>query len=117
MAITLYGIPNCDQVKKARTWLDTHGVAYTFHDFKKAGIHRDMVNGWLAHVGWDVLVNRKGTTWRALPDERKAAITDADSAIGLMLESPSIIKRPVLSAGNGIHVGFSESLYQQIFNT
>ncbi|MEN3290767.1 MAG: hypothetical protein V7642_20 [Burkholderiales bacterium] len=115
MAITLYGIPNCDTVKKARTWLDTNGVAYTFHDFKKAGINRDLVNGWLKQLAWDVLVNRKGTTWRALPDERKAAITDAKSATELMLESPSIIKRPVLASGSGTHVGFSDELYQQIF--
>ena len=115
MTTTLYGIPNCDQVKKARTWLDTHGVAYTFHDFKKAGINRELIGGWLADVAWDVLVNRKGTTWRALADERKAAITDADSATELMLESPSIIKRPVLVNGKGTHVGFSDQLYQQIF--
>jgi arsenate reductase len=115
MAITLYGIPNCDTVKKARTWLDTNGVAYTFHDFKKAGINPDLVNGWLKHLAWDVLVNRKGTTWRALPDERKAAISDAKSATALMLESPSIIKRPVLVSGIGTHVGFSDELYQQIF--
>jgi arsenate reductase len=115
MAITLYGIPNCDQVKKARTWLEAHGVTYTFHDFKKAGISRDMVNGWLTHVAWDVLVNRKGTTWRALTDERKAAIADSKSATDLMLESPSIIKRPVLAGVNGAHVGFSDDLYKQIF--
>ncbi|MDB5772322.1 MAG: ArsC family reductase [Burkholderia sp.] len=115
MAITLYGIPNCDTVKKARTWLDANGHAYTFHDFKKAGLTRDLIDGWLKHVAWEVLVNRKGTTWRALPDERKAAIIDADSAAELMLESPSIIKRPVLAAGNGTHVGFSDDLYQQVF--
>jgi arsenate reductase len=115
MAITLYGIPNCDQVKKARTWLDKNGLAYTFHDFKKAGISRDLVNGWLKHLAWDVLVNRKGTTWRALPDERKASIGDAKSATELMLESPSIVKRPVLVSGGGTHVGFSDELYQQIF--
>jgi arsenate reductase len=115
MATILYGIPNCDQVKKARTWLDAHGVSYTFHDFKKAGIQRELIDGWLAHVAWDVLVNRKGTTWRALSDERKAAITDAASATSLMLESPSIVKRPVLVSGNGAHVGFSDELYQRIF--
>lgn len=117
MAITLYGIPNCDTVKKARTWLEQHGVPYTFHDFKKAGITPDLVKGWLAHVEWDVLVNRKGTTWRGLPDERKASITDAGSATELMLESPSVIKRPVLCLDNTTHVGFSDALYQQIFKT
>jgi arsenate reductase len=115
MAITLYGIPNCDTVKKARTWLDAQGLPYTFHDFKKAEISRELVQGWLKDVAWDVLVNRKGTTWRALSDERKAAITDADSATTLMLESPSVIKRPVLAAAGRTHVGFSDALYQQIF--
>jgi arsenate reductase len=115
MAITLYGIPNCDQVKKARTWLEAHGIPFSFHDFKKAGISREIVNGWLAHVAWDVLVNRKGTTWRALTDERKATITDSDSATELMLESPSIIKRPVLVGVDGTHIGFSDDLYKQIF--
>ncbi|MDB5728113.1 MAG: ArsC family reductase [Noviherbaspirillum sp.] len=115
MTITLHGIPNCDQVKKARTWLDAHGVAYTFHDFKKAGLTREMIGRWLADTAWDVLVNRKGTTWRALPDERKAAISDAASATQLMLEAPSIIKRPVLTGAGATQVGFSDALYQQIF--
>ena len=116
MAITLYGIPNCDTVKKARTWLDSNGVAFSFHDFKKAGLAEEMVAGWLRQVEWEVLLNRKGTTWRALPDERKAMITDAASATALMLESPSVIKRPVLARDDTTHVGFSDALYQQIFN-
>lgn len=115
METTLYGIPNCDTVKKARAWLDLHGVAYTFHDFKKAGIGRDLTKTWLADVAWDVLVNRKGTTWRALNDDRKATVVDADSAMELMLESPSVVKRPVLCTGGVTHVGFSDELYQQIF--
>lgn len=115
MTTTLYGIPNCDQVKKARTWLDAHAVAYVFHDFKKSGINQNLINAWLKNVAWDVLVNRKGTTWRALPEERKAAIIDAKSAAALMLESPSIIKRPVLCMVNSTQVGFSEELYQQTF--
>lgn len=115
MTTTLYGIPNCDTVKKARTWLDQHGISYTFHDFKKAGVTRDQVNCWLAHVGWEVLVNRKGTTWRALSDERKAAVNDAASATELLIESPSVIKRPVLINADNAYVGFSDALYQQIF--
>lgn len=115
MTITLYGIPNCDTVKKARTWLDANGVAYTFHDFKKSGINSGLIQTWLRDVAWDVLVNRKGTTWRALDDNRKAAITDAKSATALMIESPSIIKRPVLVTAGTTHVGFSADLYQQIF--
>ena len=115
MATILYGIPNCDQIKKARAWLDAHAVAYIFHDFKKSGIQPELVTGWLRDVGWEVLLNRKGTTWRALPDERKAAVADAHGATALMLEAPSSVKRPVLAAGGRIHVGFSEALYQDIF--
>lgn len=116
MTITLYGIPNCDTVKKARAWLDANGVAYAFHDFKKAGLDADTVRGWLRHANWDELVNRKGTTWRALPEERKAAIVDADSAIALMLEQPSVIKRPVLAMADDAHVGFSAERYQRLFD-
>ena len=115
MTTTLHGIPHCDQVKKARLWLDAHAISYTFHDFKKSGIHRDAIQGWLTDIAWDVLVNRKGTTWRALPDERKASITDNASATELMLELPSIVKRPVLFAGSRTYVGFSDETYQQIF--
>jgi arsenate reductase len=113
--VTLYGIPNCDTVKKARNWLDEHGIAYTFHDFKKAGLDRKLVDQWLKDVDWETLVNRKGTTWRALSDERKASVNDAGSATALMLESPSVIKRPVLSHGGRSYVGFSGDTYQQIF--
>ena len=115
--VTLYGIPNCDTVKKARTWLDANGIAYTFHDFKKAGLDATLVSAWLKDVPWDVLVNRKGTTWRGLPDERKASIIDNASAKALMVELPSIVKRPVLHAGDGqaTQVGFNDALYQHIF--
>ncbi|WP_151634958.1 ArsC family reductase [Noviherbaspirillum aerium] len=117
MAITLYGIPNCDTVKKARTWLDEQGIQYTFHDFKKAGLSADTVASWLRHLPWDTLVNRKGTTWRGLTDARKAAIIDPASATTLMLETPSVIKRPVLvlAGGDSAHVGFSDAAYRQIF--
>jgi arsenate reductase len=117
MKTTLYGIPNCDQVKKARVWLDANGIAHQFHDVKKAGIERAMIDAWLRDIAWETLLNRKGTTWRKLSDERKATITDADSAARLMLEMPSIIKRPVLSTGDAanIHVGFSEADYLRIF--
>jgi arsenate reductase len=115
MTITLYGIPNCDQVKKARTWLDARGHPYAFHDFKRAGVTQSLIDDWLRHLGWEILVNRKGTTWRALSDTRKAAIVDAHSAIALILEAPSIVKRPVLAVGDAVHVGFSDASYQQIF--
>ena len=112
----LFGIPNCDTVKKARTWLADQQLPFDFHDFRKQGLDRDMVATWLEQQDWEVLVNRKGTTWRGLPDERKAAVTDKDSALDLMLEFPSVVKRPVLlDAERKVHVGFSDAMYRQIF--
>ncbi|MGV7209836.1 ArsC family reductase [Oxalobacteraceae bacterium A2-2] len=116
MTITLYGIPNCDTVKKARTWLADQQQDVVFHDFKKQGLERATVAAWLAQIPRDTLVNKKGTTWRALSDERKASITDDEAAIALMLENPSIIKRPVLARDGQFSVGFSDAQYQQIFN-
>jgi arsenate reductase len=115
MTAILYGIPNCDTVKKARTWLDAKGTPYHFHDFKKAGLDSATVKTWMKQVSWETLINRKGTTWRNLPDERKAAIVDAATAQLLMLENPSVIKRPVLVTNSTIQVGFTPDLYQQIF--
>ena len=117
MTTTLYGIPNCDTVKKARTWLLENGHDFTFHDFKKQGLSRELVRGWLADVDWETLVNRKGMTWRNLPDERKAQVRDADSAIELMLENPSVIKRPVLAGAGPVAVGFSGELYADKFES
>jgi arsenate reductase len=117
MQITLYGIPNCDTVRKARAWLDDKGVDYAFHDFKKAGVSRAMLEGWTSVVSWDTLVNRRGTTWRDLPEARRDAVVDADSAMVLMMESPSVIKRPVLAAFGGVHVGFSAEQYSDIFSS
>ena len=113
--ITLYGIPNCDTVKKARTWLAAQQLDFTFHDFKKQGLERATVAAWLQQLPWDVLVNKKGTTWRALSDERKAATVDAASALTLMLENPSIIKRPVLDKDGKFSVAFSDAQYSAIF--
>ncbi len=115
MQITLYGIPNCDSVKKARSWLQAHGCAYAFHDVRKDGLDATTVNAWLAHVDWESLVNKKGTTWRALPDADKAAVTDAASARALMLATPSVIKRPVACAGSTVLVGFDAATYQKTF--
>jgi arsenate reductase len=112
---TLYGIPNCDTVKKARTWLAEQGHDFTFHDFKKQGLDRATVAGWLKQLDWEVLVNRKGLTWRNLSDEQKAAVTDQASALELMLASPSVIKRPVLDNGGKLSVGFSSDQYRAIF--
>lgn len=115
MTTTLYGIPNCDTVKKARTWLADNGHDFTFHDFKKQGLQRELVERWLARLEWETLVNRKGTTWRNLGDERKAQIVDKASALELMLENPSVIKRPVLEGAGLLSVGFSADQYQNMF--
>jgi len=115
MTTTLYGIPNCDTVKKARSWLSDNGHDFSFHDFKKQGLSRELVAGWLEQLDWETLVNRKGTTWRNLPDERKAHIVDKASALELMLENPSVIKRPVLQAVGPVSVGFSPELYAAKF--
>lgn len=103
----VYGIPNCDTVKRARAWLDEHGRAYAFHDFKKAGVPEARLDDWLARAGWETLVNRKGTTWRKLDDARRAAVVDAATARALMIEQPSVIKRPVVEWDDGeLTVGF-----------
>lgn len=115
MTTTLYGIPNCDTVKKARTWLADNGHDFTFHDFKKQGLSRELVQGWLKDLDWETLVNRKGMTWRNLSDERKAQVNDANSATDLMLENPSVIKRPVLAGFGPVSVGFSSDAYTSKF--
>lgn len=113
MTLHLYGIPNCDTVKKARRWLDERGVAYTFHDFKKEGISQNKLLQWADQVGWETLLNRKGTTWRQLPDTDKVDV-DANKSIALMQRQPSIIKRPVVESKAGVIVGFDESRFEQI---
>ena len=107
---TIYGIKNCDTMKKARTWLDGHGVAYEFHDYKASGIDAASLARWSKQVGWEVLLNRSGTTFRKLPEARKADLNEA-KAIELMVEQPSMIKRPVLEMGARIVVGFREEVY------
>lgn len=114
MTPTLYGIPNCDTVKKARTWLDQHGVAHVFHDYKKAGADRARLEGWVAEHGWETVLNRAGTTFRALPDADKANL-DGARAVALMLAQPSMIKRPVLDLGDRTLVGFKPELYAAAF--
>jgi arsenate reductase len=111
MPITIYGIKNCDTMKKARAWLDKRGVDYGFHDYKTAGIDRAQLEQWAQKVGWEVLLNRAGKTFRKLPDKDKDGL-DAKRAIALMLEQPSMIKRPVLDLGRGkLLVGFSPEAY------
>ena len=106
--IHLYGIPNCDTVKKARTWLDAQGRAYTFHDYKKEGADPAKLAEWIAAAGLDVVVNRKGTTYRALSDADKTRAADSHTAVALLVQQPSIIKRPIIEHANGILVGFKE---------
>lgn len=105
MTPTLYGIPNCDTVKKARVWMEGAGQACTFHDYKKLGLDEARLRGWARRVGWEKLLNRAGTTFRKLPEADKADL-DADKAVALMLAQPSMIKRPVLEAGDLLLVGF-----------
>ncbi len=107
----IYGIPNCEQVKKAKAWFNDRGQAFDFHDFKKQGIEEELLNRWLQHLPWDALLNRKGTTWRQLPPEQRETIVDQRSAVELMLAQPSIIKRPVVEMGDRIIVGFHPELY------
>ncbi len=110
MSATLYGIKNCDTMKKARVWLDQHGVAYAFHDYKAFGIDAETLKGWAGKVGWEVLLNRTGTTFRALPDADKTGVDEA-KAIALMVAQPSMIKRPVLDLDGKLTVGFKPEVY------
>lgn len=112
--VTIYGIKNCDTMKKARAWLDAHGVDYTFHDYKSAGIERAPLERWVKDAGWEVLLNRAGTTFRALPEGDKVGL-DAKKAVALMLAQPSMIKRPVLAVGEKLLVGFKPEQYAATF--
>lgn len=110
MAITIYGIKACDTMKKARAWLDEHGTAYEFHDYKVAGIDAASLERWCEAVGWETLLNRSGTTFRKLPEAQKAGLTQR-KAIALMVAQPSMIKRPVLERGSQVWVGFKPEVY------
>ena len=111
--ITLYGIKNCDTMKKARAWLDEAGIGYHFHDYKKDGLDAALLDQWLANPGWDALLNRRGTTWRKLPDDVREQINET-SARQLMLDNPSIIKRPLLDLGDQKILGFSADEYSRL---
>lgn len=113
--LKLFGIPNCTTVKKARAWLAGHALEVTFHDFKKQGVDAAWLKMVVEQTGWQALVNMRGTTWRKLADAEKAAITDPTSAIQLMQNQPSVIKRPVLEMDGDYHIGFSEDQYQALF--
>ena len=114
MSVTIHGIKACDTMKKARAWLDAHGVAYAFHDYKASGIDAATLESWADQVGWEVLLNRSGTTFRALPDDRKQGL-DAAKAIALMVAQPSMIKRPVLDVDGRLTVGFRPETYAAAF--
>ncbi len=111
----LYGIPNCDTVKKARAWLTAHDVDYEFHDYKKQGVDAALLAKWMAKAGWESVINRKGLTWRKLSDAEKAQIMDDASAIQLAQDKPSVIKRPAFEHKSKLILGFNESEYKNIF--
>jgi arsenate reductase len=111
--VTIYGIKNCETMKKARAWLDDHGVAYAFHDYKTEGVERTQLEGWARSVGWETLLNRAGTTFRKLPEKDKDGLTEK-KAIALMLGQPSMIKRPVLDVGGKLLVGFKSETYEKV---
>jgi arsenate reductase (glutaredoxin) len=110
VAVAIYGIKACDTMRKARAWLDGHGVGYVFHDYKTQGIDRGVLEGWAKMVGWEVLLNRSGTTFRKVPEADRQGLTEA-KAIALMMAQPSMIKRPVLEVGDGLIVGFKPEVY------
>jgi arsenate reductase (glutaredoxin) len=112
--VTIYGIKNCDTMKKARAWLDQHGVGYAFHDYKADGIEPDVLQGWASAVGWETLLNRAGTTFRELPEADKANVTEK-KALALMRGQPAMIKRPVLDVGGELIVGFKPEIYGKAF--
>jgi Spx/MgsR family transcriptional regulator len=110
----LYGIRNCDTMKKARAWLDAHDITYRFHDYAREGVDPQRLQDWVDELGWEALINRRGTTWRNLPAETREAL-DRDTAIQIMLEHPAIIRRPLLDTGQVRHLGFSEADYARLF--
>lgn len=110
----MYGIKNCDTIKKARTWLEAHGVTYDFHDYKAVGIDRKSLEAWVKEFGWETVLNRAGTTFKKLPDADKEGL-DAEKAIALMLAQPSMIKRPMLDLGSRRIVGFKPEVYETAF--
>lgn len=110
-AMKVYGIPNCTTVKKARAWLDAHGHAHAFHDYKRQGVPAATLQAAMQQLGWQALVNRSGPTWRKLPEAERAAVVDAASALALMQAHPSVIRRPLLEHAGGYEVGFKEARY------
>lgn len=112
--VTLYGIKNCDTVRKARKWLDAEGITFHFHDLRADGLDRKTLRAWVKAVGWEILLNKRGTTWRQLPDKDRETV-DESKAIDLMLDHPTLIKRPVLVRSKQVHVGFKPADYKKLF--
>ncbi len=110
----VHGIPNCDQIKKARAWLEARSITYRFHDFKREGLNPALLDEWVRHLRWETLLNRKGTTWRKLPEAQRPQ--DEAGAVALMLAQPSVIKRPILAVEKRLLVGFSEAEYSKLFS-
>jgi Spx/MgsR family transcriptional regulator len=113
--VTLFGIANCDTIKKAKSWLEGRGIAYRFHDYRKQGLDAALLQSLESALGWEAMLNRRGTTWRALPDAVKQNI-DRESALAAMLDNPALIKRPILARDNRYELGFSEELYEEVFD-
>ncbi|MBX2810053.1 MAG: ArsC family reductase [Cellvibrionaceae bacterium] len=111
--MTLFGIKNCDTVKKARRWLDARSIAYEFHDFRENGLDRIQLMQWLDELGWETLINKRSTSWKALDDTTKSTLNQ-DNVIPLILKTPTLIKRPLLDTGKGRHLGFNAEAYQQL---
>ena len=114
--VTLYGISNCDTVKKARNWLDQHGIDYRFHDLRKDGLDAATVSSWLQQLGWETVVNKRSTSWKALPAAERESM-NTDSALAAILEQPTLVKRPLLDTGYERHCGFSSASYATLFNS
>jgi Spx/MgsR family transcriptional regulator len=114
MPVVMYGIKNCDTIKKARTWLNTNSIEFTFHDYRKDGLSKTTLKALESSIGWEAMLNKRGTTWRKLPEDVKQSV-DKESAMNIMLENPAIIKRPILDTGTRLELGFSDATYQQLF--
>lgn len=111
----IFGIANCDTIKKARRWLDDHAISYEFHDYRKQGLDREQLQGFETELGWEALLNRRGTTWRKLPEALRNSI-DREKAIDVMLENPAVIKRPLLQNGETLQLGFDAAVYESMFS-
>ncbi|EOY2076018.1 ArsC family reductase [Vibrio alginolyticus] len=116
MSITMFGIPNCDTIKKAKKWLEAEDIAYNFHDYRKQGIDAEMVSEFCRALGWEQVLNKRGTTYRQLAQEQKDTLNE-ENAIALLVENPAMIKRPILKVNDQLHIGFKADQYASIFNS